>query len=37
MHRRFALSVAGVAGAAMSSPSLADDITITMHLDYWAG
>jgi MYXO-CTERM domain-containing protein len=37
MHRRFALSVAGIAGAAMSAPSLADDITITMHLDYWAG
>jgi MYXO-CTERM domain-containing protein len=37
MHRRFVLSVAGVAGAAMSAPSLADDITITMHLDYWAG
>ena len=37
MDRRFVLSVAGVAGAAMSSPSLADDITITMHLDYWAG
>jgi MYXO-CTERM domain-containing protein len=37
MHRRFVLSVAGVAGAAMSSPSLAEDITITMHLDYWAG
>jgi MYXO-CTERM domain-containing protein len=37
MDRRFVLSVAGVAGVAMSSPSLADDITITMHLDYWAG
>jgi MYXO-CTERM domain-containing protein len=37
MHRRFVLSVAGVAGVAMSSPSLADDITITMHLDFWTG
>jgi LPXTG-motif cell wall-anchored protein len=35
MHRKFALSVAGVAGAAVSAPSLAEDIVITMHLDYW--
>ena len=34
---RFALSMVGVAVATVASPSPADDITITMHLDYWAG
>jgi len=36
MDKRFVLSVAGVAGAAVAAPALAEDITITMHLDYWA-
>ena len=37
MDKRFVLSVAGIAGAAVAAPALAEDITITMHLDYWAG
>ncbi len=37
MDKRFVLSVAGVAGAAVAAPALAEDITITMHLDFWAG
>jgi len=37
MNRRFVLSVAGMAGAAVAAPSAAADITITMHLDYWEG
>jgi MYXO-CTERM domain-containing protein len=37
MDKRFVLSVAGVAGAALAAPALAEDITITMHLDYWGG
>ncbi len=37
MDKRFVLSMAGVAGAAMAAPAVAEDITITLHLDYWAG
>ncbi len=37
MDKRFLLSVAGVAGAAVAAPALAEDITITLHLDFWAG
>ena len=37
MDKRFVLSVAGIAGAAVAAPALAEDITFTMHLDYWAG
>jgi MYXO-CTERM domain-containing protein len=36
MDKRFILSVAGAAGAAVAVPALAEDVTITMHLDYWA-
>ena len=37
MDKRFVLSIAGVAGAAVAAPALAEDITFTMHLDFWAG
>ncbi len=37
MDKRFVLSVAGIAGAAVAAPALAEDITITLHLDFWAG
>ena len=37
MDKRFVLSMAGAAGAAMAAPALAEDITITLHLDFWAG
>ena len=33
--QRFVVSAAGIAGVAVSSSALAEDITITMHLDYW--
>lgn len=35
--QRFVVSAAGIAGVAVASSALAEDITITMHLDYWAG
>ena len=36
MKKRFALSAAGFAGAAVAAPALALDADITLHLDYWA-
>ena len=35
--QRFIVSTAGIAGVAVASSALAEDITITMHLDYWSG
>ena len=37
MNKRFALSAAGFAGAAVAAPALAQDANLTLHLDYWAG
>jgi len=37
MDKRFLLSAAGIAGATVAAPALAQDAAITMHLDYWAG
>ena len=37
MDKRFVLSAAGIAGATVAAPALAQDAAITMHLDYWAG
>ena len=38
MDKRFVLSAAGIAGATVAAPALADGTAlITMHLDYWAG
>ena len=37
MDKRFVLSAAGVAGATVAAPALAQNATITMHLDFWAG
>ena len=37
MNKRFALSAAGFAGAAVAAPALAQDAQLTLHLDYWAG
>ena len=36
MNKRFALSAAGFAGAAVAAPALAQDANLTLHLDYWA-
>ena len=36
MDKRFVLSAAGIAGATVAAPALAQDATITLHLDYWA-
>lgn len=36
MDKRFLLSAAGIAGATVAAPALAQDAAITMHLDYWA-
>ena len=33
--QRFVVSAAGIAGVAVSSPRLAEDITITNRLDFW--
>ena len=33
--QRFVVSAAGIAGVAVSSSAIAEDITITMHLDFW--
>ena len=35
--QRFVVSAVGVAGVAVASSAIAEDITITMHLDFWAG
>ena len=37
MDKRFVLSAAGFAGAAVAAPALAQDAQLTLHLDYWAG
>ena len=37
MDKRFVLSAAGIAGATVAAPALAQDATITLHLDNWAG
>lgn len=37
MDKRFVLSAAGFAGAAVAAPALAQDANLTLHLDYWAG
>ena len=41
MDKRFVLSAAGFAGAAVAAPALAGggagDATLTLHLDFWAG
>ena len=37
MDKRFVLSAAGVAGATVAAPALAQNAVITMHLDFWAG
>jgi hypothetical protein len=37
MDKRFILSGAGVAAVTLATPALAQDATISMHLDYWIG